>query len=560
MNAISLARAILGIAVAWSLPLVPAEGLQRQRRPAEVPALPPGVAEAIKPELLKSHAEFLAHDLLSGRAPGTPGGDLAALYLETRLESYGLKPGSGGSFSQWIEMVGVQSSATVVVGSQRRTVALEAGNDFVVWPERAESLTTVDGDLVFAGYGIEAPEWDWDDYKGTPLTGKILLIQMNDPGLRDSSIFKGRTLTRYGWWRYKLDQAARVGAAGVLLIHSRETVGDPWETVRSTWETEQLRGEREGLRTLRFAGWITTDAARRIVQLAGKDYELMLRRGQSREFRPLEVGAHVAVDIRSRLRLVRSPNVVAVLEGSDPQRKAEAVILMAHYDGYGVGRPVRGDSIYNGAVDNAAGVAALLGVAEGLGRSRAAPPRSVLFLFTTGGEYGFRGTEGYLAQPVFPATRTVAVFSLELGNLWGATTDVVGLGAELSALGETLAETARLERLTATPDPEPQRGGFFRSDHLPFAETGVPALVLQPGQNYDGKPQGWGSEQLRLYYEERFHRPQDELRPEYDYTGLAQQARLLARLAWALAHSAAYPDWLPSSEFRAAGHRLRQLR
>lgn len=553
-------RAALCLAIAAPLPLSPAAGLQRRQGSEDRALLPPSVLEAVRAEAIKSHVEFLAHDLLGGRAPGSRGGDLAALYLATRLESYGLKPPPAGSFLQWIELIAIRSTVSVVVGAQRRTLALEAGQDFVIWPERAESLTTLDGDLIFAGYGIEAPEWNWDDYKGTPLTGKILLIQMNDPGLRDSSIFKGRTLTRYGWWRYKLDQAARVGAAGVLLIHSRETAGESWEEVRTTWAREQLRLEREAPQTLRFAGWISSEAARRIVELTGKDYELLLRRAQSREFRPLEVGAHVAVDIRSSLTRVSSPNVVAVLEGRDPEARGEAVVLMAHYDGYGLGPQIRGDSIYNGAVDNGAGVAALLGAAEALGRSSSAARRSIVFLFTTGAEYGFRGAEAYLAQPPFQAARTVAVLNLDVGNLWGASTDAVGIGAELSTLGETLGQAVRAEGLNLTPDPEPHRGTFFRSDHLPFAQIGIPALMLRPGQNYAGKPPGWGREQQQSYYEERFHRPQDELRPEYEYGGLVQQARLLIRLAWTLAQSATYPEWLPSSEFRAAGQRLRQLR
>ncbi|GIW52875.1 MAG: hypothetical protein KatS3mg081_2230 [Gemmatimonadales bacterium] len=560
LNSASIRQGTLWTAIAGFFPFAAAHGIQRQRGAEGPPVLPAGVVEAIKPEVLKAHAEFLAHDLLGGRGPGTSGGDLAALYLATRLQAFGLKPGLGGSFLQWLELTGVKGDASVIVGAQRRTLVLEQGEDFVIWPERAESLTTLDGDLIFAGYGIEAPEWQWDDYKGAPLTGKILLIQMNDPGMRDSSIFKGRALTRYGWWRYKLEQAARVGAAGVLLIHSGETVAEPWDAIRAAWGKEQLRLEREPPHTLRFAGWITTGAARRIVELTGKDYELLLRRAQSREFRPLEVGAHMAVDIRARLRRVRSPNVVGILEGSDPEGRAEAVVLMAHYDGYGTGEAVRGDSIYNGAVDNAAGAAALLGVAEALSRVPVAARRSIVFLFTTAGEYGFKGAQGYLAQPVFPASRTVAVLNLDIGNLWGATTDVVGVGSELSSLGETLAQAARVEGLSATGDPHPERGSFFGSDHLPFAQTGIPALLLRPGQNYAGKPGGWGREQHRIYYEERFHRPQDEPRAEYDYTGLVQQGRLLARLAWALAQSAGYPEWLPSSEFRAAGQRLRQLR
>lgn len=539
-----------------------ADALGIQRRPAAeaVPALPQEAVEAIAPEDLKAHVSFLADDLMLGRGPGTWGGDIAARYLATRLDSYGLKPGYRGSFFQSVELVGIKTTPSLVVGAQRRTLALEPGVDFVVWPERAESLTIADGELVFAGYGIEAPEWQWDDYKATPLAGKIVLVVANDPGLQDSSIFKGRRFTRYGWWRYKLDQAARLGALGVLLIHSPQTVKDSWDVIRALGGGEQYRREGEQPNTLRFAGWFTADAARRVVEATGRDYDLMVRRAQGRDFRPLEVGAHLAVDLRSTIRRVRSPNVVAVLEGRDPEARNEAVVLMAHYDGQGVGPPVQGDSIYNGAVDNAAGAAALLGTARALTRAPVAPRRSIVFLFTTAGEFGFKGAEAYLAAPIFPLPLTVAAVSVDWGNLWGPSRDVVALGAELSSLKELLLAVGNAEGLSLAEDPEPDAGHFFQSDQVLLAQAGIPAVLLRPGLNYADREPGWGREQLRSYREQRHHRPQDELRPENDYRGLAQQARLGARLAWALAQSASYPEWLPSSEFRSAGQRLKQMR
>lgn len=539
-----------------------ADAFTVQRRPAGevLPALPQQALETISPEDLKAHVSFLADDLLLGRAPGTRGGDVAARYLATRLESYGLKPGYRGSFFQWVELVGIKTTPSLVVGAQRRTLTLEPGVDFVVWPERPESLTTADGELVFAGYGIEAPEWQWDDYKATPLAGKIVLVLMNEPGLQDSSIFKGKRFTRYGWWRYKRDQAARLGALGVLFIHSPQTVREPWEVIRTLWGSEQYSRAGQQLNTLRFAGWVTADAARRVVEASGRDYDLMIRRAQGRDFRPLEVGAHLAVDLRSTIRRVRSPNVVAVLEGRDPERRNEAVIVMAHYDGQGVGQPVQGDSIYNGAADNAAGAAAVLGAAQALARAPTAPRRSIVFLFTTAGEFGFRGAEEYLAAPVVPLPLTVAAVSADWGNLWGPSQEMVGLGSDLSSLRDVLREVGGAEGLSLADDPEPDAGDFFQSDQVLVAQAGVPAVLLRPGLNYADRDPSWGREQQRAYREQRYHRPQDELRPEHDYRGLAQQGRLLARLAWALAQSAGYPEWLPSSEFRSAGQRLKQMR
>lgn len=538
----------------------PLEAQRRAGEPAPAP-VPQGALEAITADLIRAHVRFLADDLLEGRAPGTRGGDIAARYIATQFEALGLKPaGSEASFFQWVRMVGLTPDASIVIGAQRRTLALEVLKDFVAWPERPESVTTVDGDLVFAGYGIDAPEWQWDDFKRAPLTGKILMVQVGNPGTNDSTIFRGNRLTYFGTWTYKLEQAARVGAAGVLLIHSAKGVADPWTVVRNTWSGERLRLDRPAPQTLRFAAWITTEAARRIVEATGKDYDLLLRRAEGRDFRPIEVGAHGAIDLRTRVRRLQSPNVLATLEGAAPDGHSEAVIVTAHYDHYGLGAKVGGDSIYNGAVDNASGVATLLAVAHGLARAPARPRRSVLFLATTAHEAGMHGAAAYAAAPPIPLARTAAVIDVEQANLWGATRDVVLLGASLSTLGDALTAAATAAGLSIGQDTDGSAGRFFRSSPFPLAQAGVPAVSVRSGVEYVDKPPDWGTDQHQRYYAERYHQPADQVRAEFDYTGALQQARFLGRLAWNLAQDSTYASWLPGSEFRAAGQRLRGQR
>ena len=556
-----LNRRIFAVVLAGAL--VTAAPVSAQRRAAEstAPTVPPATLEAQTTDLIRAHVRFLADDLLEGRAPGTRGGDLAARYIATQFDAMGLKPaGADASFYQWVPMVGLTPDASIVIGAQRRTLPLEELKEFVAWPERPESVTTVDGDIVFVGYGIDAPEWQWDDFERTPLTGKILMVQLGDPGANDSTIFRGTQLTYFGTWTYKLEQAARMGAAGVLLIHSPKGESDPWAVVRNTWGGERLRLDRPATGTLRFAAWITTEAARRVVQATGKDYDLLLRRAEARDFRPIDVGAHAAIDLRSRVRRLQAPNVVATLEGGAGEGRTEAVILTAHYDHYGLGARVGGDSIYNGAIDNASGVATLLAVAHGLSRSPAPPRRSVVFVATTAHETAMLGATAYLAAPPVPLARTAAVFDIEQANVWGVTRDVVALGARLSTLGDALTAAGSASGLSTSRDPDPTGRRFYQSSPFPLAQAGVPFLSIRSGVEYVDKPPGWGAEQHQRYYAERYHQPADQVRAGFDYAGALQQARFLTRLIWQVAQDTAHASWLPGSDFRAAGVRLRAQR
>lgn len=523
----------------------------------EAPAAPlPGI---ITQQLIEAPVRFLADDLLEGRAPGTRGGDLAARYLASQFAGLGLRPGApDGSFYQWISLVGLTSEASVVVGAQRGTLVLDPGRDVLVWPERADSVTTLDADVVFAGYGVGAPEWYWDDYKGAAQTGRIVMVLASEPRGGDSTAFRGKALTAYGLWPHKLEQAARMGAVGVLLVYTPEAVPLTWAAVGNTWSGEHLLLDRPPRQSLRFAAWITSDAARRVIEATGKDYALLLRRAELRDFRPVELGSRAAVDLHSRVRRFRSPNVIARLDGADSAGRAEAVLVTAHYDHLGTGRAEGADSIYNGAVDNASGLGVILAAATALARAPRPPRRTVLFAATTAVEGGSLGGVAYVAQPAVPLNRTVAVLTLDQGNVWGPTRDIVAVGAELSSLSEWVLAAARAESLQVVADPNPQLGALYRSDQLPFATAGVPVALLQPGPTYVERDGGWGREQWKAYLSDRYHRPSDGVRPDFDYRGLVQQARVLTHLIWSLAESAEYPVWRPGAEFRQAGQRLRR--
>ena len=540
----------------------PAQGIAQRARPeaAAVEPLAQGLA-AITPQLIEAPLRLLADDLMEGRAPGTRGGDLAARYLASQFAGLGLRPGApDGSFYQWVSLVGLTTEVSVVIGAQRRTLVLEPGTEIVAWPERTDSLATLDAEIVFAGYGITAPEWDWDDYKGAAQTGRIVMVLSNEPGAGDSTLFRGTALTSYGLWTYKLAQAARMGAAGVLLVHTPQTEPLPWAAIQSSWSGERVLLDRPPTQSPRFAAWITSDAARRIVEATGKDYALLFQRARQRDFRPLDVGARAAIDMRSQVRRFRSPNVIARQDGADPLGRDDVVLLTAHYDHLGT-RPSQGtDSIFNGAVDNASGLGVMLAVATALTRAGSAPRRSVVFAATTGSEAGGLGAATYLSQPAAPLDRTVAVVNLDRANVWGPTREVVALGGELSTLGDRVAAAARAESLLVAPDPYPRLGDFYRSDQVTFARAGIPAVLLRSGVQYPEKDSGWGGEQGRTYLDERYHRPSDQVRQDFDYRGLVQLARVLSRLVWSLAEGTDFPAWLPGVEFRPAGQRLRPAR
>jgi Zn-dependent M28 family amino/carboxypeptidase len=521
---------------------------------AATPAAPSGAEARALPPLptaaMDAHLKYLANDLLEGRAPATRGGRLAANYIAAQFEALSLEPaGADGSYFQPVALVGLTPHPSLVWGRGGAARALKYRDDFVAWAERPESHVVTDGDVVFVGYGISAAEWRWDDYKDADLRGKVLLMLVNTPGLVDSTVFNGRALTYYGRWTYKLEEAARRGALGAILVHTTPSATYGWDVVRSSWSVEQFQLDRATAPSLAFAGWVTHDAAQAALAQAGLGLDSLTQTAARRSFRPVPTGLHVAVEIGSALRHAKSENVVARVRGSDAALARQVVVFTAHWDHKGIGPAVNGDSIYNGAEDNASGVAALLAAAQALEQLEPRPRRSVLFIATTAEESGLLGSRAYVEDPLLPLDQTAAVLNIDVANVRGATRDIDALGLDRSTLGPLFQAAARSESVAVVHRPD-VRGAFYRSDHFPFAKAGVPALSIEAGVDFVGRPAGWGREEEERYIRERYHQPSDEYRATFTYEGMAQEVRVALRIALAVANARALPQWLPYAEFQ----------
>src|SRR5213593_3512150 len=501
---------------------------------------------------MDAHLRFLASDLLEGRAPATRGGRLAAEYIAAQFQALGLEPaGANGTYFQPVALVGMTPQPVLSWGKAASVPDTLVYRDaFVAWAERPEADISATGDVVFVGYGIRAPEWQWDDFKGADVRGKALLMLVNDPGLVDSTVFLGKILTYYGRWTYKLEEAARQGAAGAILIHTTASATYPWEVVRGSWSVEQFKLDQPQSPNLAFAGWVTESSAREAFTKVGLNLDSLTRAAARRDFHPVSTGLTAAVRIHSALRRVESENVAARLPGGgrDPRLASQAVLLTAHWDHKGIGPAIGGDSIYNGAEDNASGVAALLGAAKAL-TELPRPARSILFVATTAEESGLLGSEAYVQHPLVPLAQTAAVLNLDVTNVRGATRDIGARGGDRSTLGPIFEAAAHAESLTVESEPD-VRGSFFRSDHFPFARAGVPALSIYAGDDFVGRPKGWGEEQENIYNQQRYHQPSDEYQSTFRYAGMAQEVRVTVRTALAVANNAQLPRWLTSSEFQ----------
>jgi len=501
---------------------------------------------------MDAHLRFLASDLLEGRAPATRGGRLAAEYIAAQFQALGLEPaGANGTYFQPVALVGMTPQPVLSWGKAASVPDTLVYRDaFVAWAERPEADISATGDVVFVGYGIRAPEWQWDDFKGADVRGKVLLMLVNDPGLVDSTVFLGKILTYYGRWTYKLEEAARQGAAGAILIHTTASATYPWEVVRGSWSVEQFKLDQPQSPNLAFAGWVTESSAREAFTKVGLNLDSLTRAAARRDFHPVPTGLTAAVRIHSALRRVESENVAARLPGGgrDPRLASQAVLLTAHWDHKGIGPAIGGDSIYNGAEDNASGVAALLGAAKAL-TELPRPARSILFVATTAEESGLLGSEAYVQHPLVPLAQTAAVLNLDVTNVRGATRDIGARGGDRSTLGPIFEAAAHAESLTVESEPD-VRGSFFRSDHFPFARAGVPALSIYAGDDFVGRAKGWGEEQEKIYNEQRYHQPSDEYQPTFRYAGMAQEVRVTVQTARAIANQPTMPRWLPTSEFQ----------
>ena len=511
---------------------------------------------------MRAHVRFLADDLLEGRGTGARGGLLAAKYIAAQFESLGLEgAGTDRSYFQAVQMVGIKPdpSTQLIVKSNRGDAQFKFGEEFVVGTDLEEPNINIISEIVFVGYGIVAPEYNWDDYKGIDCRGKVLMMMVNDPPATSAepNLFGGRALTYYGRWTYKYEEAARHGAAGVILIHTNDSAGYGWNVVRNSWG-----GERFGLvpdpstPTLRMKSWVTEDVASRIALMGGQNLNQLRQAALTRAFQPVSFGARVDMPLKSSARRIGAPNVAAVLRGTDPNLKNEFVIYSAHWDHLGIRPDQPGDNIYNGAVDNATGIAGLIGIAGAFNALSMKPKRSIIFLATTGEEQGLLGAEYYTRHPLAPIDKTVANINLDSMNVLGLATDIAPLGAERSTLGKVIEAVGRENQVTISPDPRPEQGSFYRSDHFPFAKVGIPAVNFEPGSHYVGHSDKWAEEQFKEYNESRYHQPTDEYSPNWDLRGLVQQARLAYLIGLRVANSLEIPQWNKGDEFERA--RLKQ--
>ena len=523
---------------------------------AEPPAAPKSNS-GITAEKLKGHIRFLSDDMLEGRGTGAHGGELAAKYIAAQLEATGVKgAGENGSFFQPVSLVGVKAdpNTTLTISGGSGSETFKFADDFVAFTGAQTESVNVDADLIFVGYGIDAPTQKWNDYKGDiDYKGKILVMLVNDPPATsaESDLFGGKALTYFGRWTYKFEEAARRGAAGAILLHTDESAGYGWNVVRTSngsWRFDIERKAGDNTPFLQFRSWMTDASAQRLMKLAGQDLAALRAKAATRDFQPVNLGVKGKLDLKSEVKRVAAPNVVGVLEGSDPTLKNEYVVYSAHWDHLGIGAPNKdGDTIYNGALDNASGVACVLAIADVLAKQR--PKRSSLFLFPTAEEQGLLGAEWYSKHPVVPLEKTAANVNLDSMNVLGPTSDFIPLGAERSTLKAIVDHVAKDMSLTVSPDARPEQGSFFRSDHFPFAKVGVPSISLKEGNQYVGHPKEWGEEQFKAYNTAHYHQPSDEMRDSWNFEGMIQSAEIALAIGRHISDEPEKPRFNPGDEF-----------
>ena len=512
-------------------------------------------APRITPAEIDGHLRFLSSDLLEGRAPATRGGRLAAEYIASQLRESGVEPGVDGAYFQRvpIDVVGAEPGSIRVSASGRATAGLRYPEDVVVWAGSAAERSTASGEIVFVGYGARAPEYRWDDFKGMDVRGKVLLVLVNDPPAPadDANRFGGRAMTYYGRWTYKFEEAERQGAAGMLIVHTTEQAGYPWHTVVGSWAKEQRMLPRSPSlpSPLGVRGWITDSAATALLAQAGLNLAELRRQAERRDFRPVRTGITLDAGFTNTVQHLESENVVGVVRGSDPALRDQYVVFSGHWDHLGIGPAVEGDSIYNGALDNASGVADLLAMAR-VAVQGPRPKRSLLFVFVTGEESGLLGSEHFALNPTVPISRIAATLNVDGGNLLGRATDFNLLGENKSSLGPQFAAMVGPRGWRVTPDEHPERGYFYRSDHFSFAKAGVPSVSIGAGTQYEGRPAEWGRQQEEQYVSHCYHQPCDEYRADFDLTGAVQLAEVVLDFGMALANADALPTWNADAEFR----------
>ena len=534
--------------IRWFIVLLGAAALSATALRAQTPD--------ISGDRIRAHVKFLSSDLLEGRGPGARGGDLAAEYIATQFALFGLQPaGDKGTYFQHVPLIGATTDADSSITADRggREIKLNWLDDFVGVTNAQQPDVPIDGDAIFVGHGIVAPEFQWDDFKGVDVRGKILILFTNQPPSDDPRFFGGKALTYYGRWTYKYEEATRRGAQAVFIIHTTPTAGYGYDVVRSSWGREDGQVKLEpGEPALSFAGWLSKEAGDKLLALSGHTVDELLKLAESRDFHPIPLGVHIFSSLQTKLRQIDSSNVVGMVEGSDPVLKNEAVVFTAHWDHLGIGTPVNGDAIYNGAVDNGTGCGIILEMARAWASLPHKPRRSAIFLAVTGEEEGLRGSAYYAAHPFIPVARTALDLNFDALFPAGLTRDVSAAGGERTTVWPLVQEVARRMNLTIKPDAHPEQGSYYRSDHFSFAQAGVPAFSIDEGTDFVGKPVDFGEKLFDDYNDHHYHQPSDEFHEDWDFSGLAQVTRFGMDIGMAVADESALPTWRAGDEFLPA--------
>jgi len=528
-------------------------------RPPSIPhrLASPAVAaiQAIKPENIETHVRFLSHDLLEGRGTGQRGGDLAAEYIAAQFTLYGLQPaGDKGTYMQKVPMVGITPGSDMrfaLTPAHGKPIDLKPLDEYVAYDQTQQPASDIDAEIVYVGYGIEAPEYNWDDYKGVDVKGKVLLMLVNQP-TDDPKLFHGKALTYYGRWTYKYEQAARKGAVGAILIHKTDMASYGWEVVRNSNSGEKSYLKLDGTPKLKASAWVQLDVAGNLAKAAGLDLDKMMSDARSRDFKPVPLNVRLTAHMTSKIRPFESNNVIAVLPGADARLKDEAVMYTAHYDHLGIRSDMPGDNIYNGAMDNGTGCGILLELARAYAQSRQKPRRSVYFASVTAEEQGLLGSEYLGKHPPIPASKIQLDLNYDDVKPLGSPEEVQVAGAERTSFYPVVQSLATEFRFTIRPDARPEAGHFYRSDHFSLARVGIPSFSINEGMKFKHHDEAWGLAQDADFTKNHYHQPSDEYHPGMDYTSDAAMARFGFALGWEAANQSAQITWKKGDEFEKA--------
>src|SRR5213596_2039117 len=521
--------------------------------------------DVITPDGLLAHIKVLASHEFEGRAPGSKGEDLSVQYISDQFKQMGLKPGNpDGTYTQEVPLAGIKSEPRMSFSIGDKTINLKYPDDFVASSAHLQPDIKIDkSDVIFVGYGVVAPEYGWDDYKDVDVRGKTLLMLIGDPPVPDpkdpskldEKMFKGKAMTYYGRWTYKYEVAAQKRAAAAIIIHETEPAAYPWQVVRSSWGKEnfELDNPNKNIDTVEARSWITLDTAKKLLADCGQNFDALKKSALTKEFRPVSLKATAYIEIKQQIRSFKSHNVIGKLEGSDPKLNGEYIIYTAHWDHLGRHPELQGDQIFNGAIDNASGVASVIELGSAFTKLNPPPKRSILFMATTAEEAGLLGAKFYAEHPLYPLEKTLADINIDTVNPWGKTHDLEDLTNGNSALDDLLAQAAARQGRVMKPNSEPEKGGFYRVDSFEFAKAGVPVLHAARSIEIIGKPPEYGKQKRDEFVAKHYHQPSDEVDPTWDLSGAVQDIQLLFEVGYQVAKVDKFPEWKPDSEFRVKG-------